>query len=208
MSYMPQSPLQYCRGFLFCPKGAIISVLVAYVRQLNRDNNSLRNQRVILIPLAFPMGIVNGIWSEIEKRQGADKRMERPNPKRLQQIRENLGISREELSKKSGIKPSMIQKYELGFKDLHKAGYDTVKAYADAMGLDIETLMNENIVTVLKIENGHCVYTLNSDIFLIAQKIVNILQRDPSLNTDALFDLLKSRTFELLNEDVKNGTIK
>lgn len=62
---------------------------------------------------------------------------------RLEAHRKALRLTRDELCAKSGVKASMIKKYELKEKDLSRAAYVTVKALADALEVDPDELIDK-----------------------------------------------------------------
>lgn len=63
---------------------------------------------------------------------------------RLEAHRKALRLTRDELCAKSGVKASMIKKYELREKDLSRAAYVTVKALANALEVDPDELIDTN----------------------------------------------------------------
>ena len=62
---------------------------------------------------------------------------------RLEAHRKALRLTRDELCAKSGVKASMIKKYELREKDLSRAAYVTVKALANALEVDPDELIDK-----------------------------------------------------------------
>lgn len=63
---------------------------------------------------------------------------------RLEYYRRFAGLSRAELSNRSGVSAVMIGKYERHEKDLKLAAYITVKALADTLGVDPDELIDTN----------------------------------------------------------------
>ena len=61
---------------------------------------------------------------------------------KLREAREAAGLSRSELSTKSGIKHLTIKYYELGIRDFNLARVDIVKAIAQALNLKIEDILD------------------------------------------------------------------
>lgn len=61
----------------------------------------------------------------------------------LKRIRENAGLSQNQLAERSGVSPRMIPKYETGEKDINKAQAQTLKQMADVLGVKIEDLLEE-----------------------------------------------------------------
>lgn len=62
---------------------------------------------------------------------------------KLKQIREAAGITQAELAKKTGISVRVIQNYEQGTRPINGARVITVKRIADALGCQIEDLIEE-----------------------------------------------------------------
>ena len=61
---------------------------------------------------------------------------------KLTEARKAAGLSRSELSQKSGIVFSTIKFYELGVRDINIARVDIVKALAQALNLKIEDILD------------------------------------------------------------------
>ena len=61
--------------------------------------------------------------------------------KNLQRIRKEKGISQSELSKISDVNVRMIQKYEIGAKDINKASALTVYKLSLALGVNVSDLL-------------------------------------------------------------------
>lgn len=66
-------------------------------------------------------------------------------PSKLQQQRKRCGYSQKELAKKSGVNLRTLQQYELKSKDISKASVQTVLALANALGCQVEDLMEFSI---------------------------------------------------------------
>lgn len=64
---------------------------------------------------------------------------------RLQKIRMAVGMSQSQLSEVSGINIRTLQQYEIRSKDLSKASYSTVKALADALYVDPDSLIDTDL---------------------------------------------------------------
>lgn len=62
---------------------------------------------------------------------------------KLRQIREVQGLSREALSKKSGVAATQIYRMETGRRDYRNAALDTIQALADALGTTVDELTND-----------------------------------------------------------------
>ncbi len=62
---------------------------------------------------------------------------------RLEYYRRFAGLSRAELSNRSGVSAVMIGKYERHEKDLKLAAYITVKALADTLCVDPDELIDK-----------------------------------------------------------------
>ena len=62
---------------------------------------------------------------------------------RLERIRKEAGLSREELAKLADVPRESICAYELGDKDIGKAPYRTVERLAKALGCSIESIVGE-----------------------------------------------------------------
>ena len=60
---------------------------------------------------------------------------------RLKRLRKYAMITQRTLSERSGVSLRMIQLYEQGQNDLSKASYNVVKALADTLGCETETLI-------------------------------------------------------------------
>ena len=63
------------------------------------------------------------------------------HPSKLQQQRKKVGYSQRELSEKSGVNLRTLQQYELGTKRIARASVETVMALANALGCDIEAIL-------------------------------------------------------------------
>ena len=61
---------------------------------------------------------------------------------KLKSIRQESGMSQSELSEKSGVKLSALQKLESGVNDIHGAKVITVYALAQALGCTVEDLID------------------------------------------------------------------
>lgn len=61
----------------------------------------------------------------------------------LQIIRNRVGISQGELSKKSGVSVRMIQHYEQGSKNIDGAKIETLAALSIALGCGIREIMED-----------------------------------------------------------------
>lgn len=61
--------------------------------------------------------------------------------KNLQRIRKEKGLSQSELAKKSNVNLRMIQKYEIGVKDINKASALTVYNLSVALGVSVPDLL-------------------------------------------------------------------
>ena len=59
----------------------------------------------------------------------------------LKRIREDKNISQSKLSELSGVNLQMIQKYEMGVRDINKAQGITLHALAQALECKIEDLI-------------------------------------------------------------------
>lgn len=62
---------------------------------------------------------------------------------KLKQIREASDMSQSELAKATGISVRVIQNYEQGTRPINGARVITVKRIADALGCQIEDLIEE-----------------------------------------------------------------
>lgn len=60
---------------------------------------------------------------------------------RLQSMRKKVGYSQRELAEKSGVNLRTLQQYELGAKDINKASIQNVTALANALGCEIEDII-------------------------------------------------------------------
>lgn len=61
--------------------------------------------------------------------------------KNLQRIRKEKGLSQSELAKKSNVSLRMIQKYEIGEKDINKASALTVYNLSVALDVSVSDLL-------------------------------------------------------------------
>ena len=61
---------------------------------------------------------------------------------RLEAYRKCLGLTREELSARSGVAVSMLTKYETHERDLRRAAYITVITLARTLGVDSDDLID------------------------------------------------------------------
>lgn len=61
----------------------------------------------------------------------------------LKKIREEKNITQAKLSEISGVNLQMIQKYEMGVRDINKAQGITLHALAQALECKIEDLLNK-----------------------------------------------------------------
>jgi transcriptional regulator with XRE-family HTH domain len=59
----------------------------------------------------------------------------------LKRIRENAGLSQSQLAKLSGVSLPMIQKYEVGIRDINVAQALTLYKLAQALNCTIEELL-------------------------------------------------------------------
>lgn len=59
----------------------------------------------------------------------------------LKRIREQAGLSQNELARSSGVSPRMIPKYETGEKDINKAQAYTVYLLAKELKVTVEDLL-------------------------------------------------------------------
>ena len=59
----------------------------------------------------------------------------------LKRYRSEAGISQSKLSELSGVNLQMIQKYELGIKDINKAQGETLYKLAQALNCKVEDLL-------------------------------------------------------------------
>ena len=59
----------------------------------------------------------------------------------LKRLRSEAGISQSKLSELSGVNLQMIQKYELGIKDINKAQGETLYKLAQALNCKVEDLL-------------------------------------------------------------------
>lgn len=64
----------------------------------------------------------------------------------LERLRTEQNMSREELSKCSGVKASTIKKYEVRASDISHAAYVTVVALANALGVDPDELIEPHFL--------------------------------------------------------------
>lgn len=62
---------------------------------------------------------------------------------KLQEKRKSAGLSQSQLAEKSGISVRVLQNYEQGSRDINKASGETLKKLADALGCQIENIMEE-----------------------------------------------------------------
>ena len=62
----------------------------------------------------------------------------------LSKLRLDQGFTQQQLSEKSHVTISTLQKLESGTNDIHKAQVDTVLKLARALGVTIEELVKEN----------------------------------------------------------------
>lgn len=60
---------------------------------------------------------------------------------KLFEVRKSKRMSREELGKAAAISPRTIERYEQGRSELEDASYKTVKAIAQALGVDPEEIV-------------------------------------------------------------------
>ena len=61
----------------------------------------------------------------------------------LKELRQKAGLTQAALAEKSGVKLSMIQFYEQGFKDLNKAAFETGLKIAEALDCDPRDLLQK-----------------------------------------------------------------
>lgn len=61
---------------------------------------------------------------------------------KLQERRKASGMSQSQLAEASGVNLRMIQAYEINRKDLNQAAASTVKKLADALGCQMEDLID------------------------------------------------------------------
>lgn len=61
---------------------------------------------------------------------------------RLEAYRKLRGLTREQLSRLSGVKVTMLTKYETRERDLARAAYITVRNIANALGVDPDQLID------------------------------------------------------------------
>ena len=59
----------------------------------------------------------------------------------LKELRNEAGLSRPQLSEKSGVNLRMIQKYENQDRDIRKASGETLQKLATTLGCQMEDLM-------------------------------------------------------------------
>lgn len=60
--------------------------------------------------------------------------------KKISELRRELGLSRSQLARASGVSVRTLEAYEQGLKDIKKAGYLTVRELAHALGVTVETI--------------------------------------------------------------------
>lgn len=69
----------------------------------------------------------------------------------LQEERIKAGFSQAKLAAVSGVNKGMIQKYEIGYRDINGASIETLCKLAVAMGCRISDIItNENVKKMLK----------------------------------------------------------
>ena len=61
----------------------------------------------------------------------------------LKSMREERGLSQNELAKMANVSVRMIQHYEQGFKDINNAKVLTVLRLAEALDCDVYRILNE-----------------------------------------------------------------
>lgn len=61
---------------------------------------------------------------------------------KLQERRNEQGMSQRDLAERSGISKRVIQNYEQGFRALHKASFITCKRLADALECDVMDIVD------------------------------------------------------------------
>lgn len=66
-----------------------------------------------------------------------------PNPCALERTRREVGISRKKLAELSGVSFRSIECYEQGKNDLNIANVKTVRALAKALGVPMESILDE-----------------------------------------------------------------
>lgn len=62
---------------------------------------------------------------------------------KLQDKRREVGLTQKQLAEKSGVKLSMIMKYEIGYKNINKASAETVFKLAESLGCDASEILEE-----------------------------------------------------------------
>lgn len=66
------------------------------------------------------------------------------NSNRLKIMRNKAGLLQRELSEKSGVSLTMIQKYEQGEKNIDNARLETLVNLAMALGCGVQSLLNSD----------------------------------------------------------------
>lgn len=65
---------------------------------------------------------------------------------KLQDKRLECNLSQSQLAKASGVSVRLIQHYEQGFRDINKASVVTVMKLAEALGCEIQDILDDGIV--------------------------------------------------------------
>lgn len=66
-----------------------------------------------------------------------------PTPSPLEVARHSAGLTRKQLSEKTGIPFRTLEAYEQGKNDINTAAVASVKKIADVLGVPIEKIINE-----------------------------------------------------------------
>lgn len=66
-----------------------------------------------------------------------------PNPTHLEVVRREVGITRKKLAELSGMNFRTIEAYEQRKNDLNIASVKTVRALAKALGVSIESILDD-----------------------------------------------------------------
>ena len=96
----------------------------------------------------LPTNVQTKITESLEALDNGDVRQENnfnteATPSNLKIIREDRNFSQSKLAELSGVSVRMIQHYEQGVKDINKAQADTLYKLSRALGVTIESLLND-----------------------------------------------------------------